>query len=252
MTDSPGSGPPYDPRSYDPRYGSEYPPYTDPAYAGSSPYGPSYGVPVSRPGTSPTEPLPPYWTQTYGQFPPGIPPQEPPPEPPGTPRWLWVAAGLVVIVVLGLVAALVITNMSSSRQTVVAPNPAMPTPSTTRTPPTTPSPTPNLPLPLPTLTTPTEPTEPSTPGATDSVAYDVAGSGRAINITYVDTGSMMQTEFNVVLPWHKEVSLPKPAQEEASVTVINVGSDVTCTVTVNGVQVRQRTGVGLTICSASG
>ena len=83
------------------------------------------------------------------------------------------------------------------------------------------------------------------------VVYEVTGDGRAINITSVDTGSMMQTEFNVVLPWRKEVDLPKPAQESASVTVINVGRDVTCSVTVNGVQVREHTGAGLTICTGS-
>jgi Mycobacterium membrane protein len=248
MTDSPRSGSPYDPT--DP-YGNPYPAYSDPAYAGTSPYGPTYGAPPPS-GPAPTEQLPPYWTQVYGQVPPGMPPQEPPPEPPKTPRWLWVAAGLVVLVVAGLVAALIITNTSSSRQTVVAPIPALPEPNTTtRTSPptTTTSPTPMFPLPIPTLPTPTEST---TPGETEPVVYDVSGSGRAINITYVDTGSVMQTEFNVVLPWHKEVSLPKPASESASVTVINIGRDITCTVTVGGVQVRQRTGTGLTICSGAG
>ncbi|HME79339.1 MAG TPA: MmpS family transport accessory protein [Mycobacterium sp.] len=249
MTDSPGSGSPHGPT--DP-YGNPYPAYSDPAYAGNSPYGP-YGPDGAAPppsGPAPTEPLPPYWTQAYGQIPPGPPPAEPPPEPPKTPRWLWIAAGLVVLVVVGLVAALVITNTSSSRQTVVAPIPAMPEPSTTTTPPTTTaSPTPMFPLPLPTLPTPTESTAPG--GDTEPVVYEVSGTGRAINITYVDTGSVMQTEFNVVLPWRKEVSLPKPATESASVTVINVGRDITCTVTVNGVQVRQRSGAGLTICSAS-
>lgn len=106
-----------------------------------------------------------------------------------------------------------------------------------------------FPLPIPTLPTPTESTA---PGETETVVYDVTGTGRAINITYVDTGSMMQTEFNVVLPWHKEVSLPKPAAQSASVTVINVGRDITCSVTINGVQVRSQTGTGLTICSGSG
>ena len=38
--------------------------------------------------------------------------------------------------------------------------------------------------------------------------YEVTGDGRAINITYVDTGSVLQTEFNVMLPWSKEVELP--------------------------------------------
>jgi hypothetical protein len=106
-----------------------------------------------------------------------------------------------------------------------------------------------FPFPLPTLPRPSQSTA---PGDTETVVYEVSGTGRAINITYVDTGSVMQTEFNVVLPWRKEVSLAKPAQESASVTVINVGSDITCTVTVGGVQLRQRTGTGLTICSGSG
>jgi hypothetical protein len=247
MTDSPRPGSPREPT--DP-YGHPYPVYSDPAYAGNSPYGPWYAAPPPASGPAPTEPLPPYWTQTYGQMPPGMPPQEPPPEPPKTPRWLWVAAGAVAVVVLALVAALIITNTSSSRQTVVAPNPTMPTPTTTSrsAPPTTSSPTPVFPFPaLPTL--PSTTGSPA-PGDTETVVYEVTGSGRAINITYVDTGNMMQTEFNVVLPWRKEVSLTKPAQNSASVTVINVGRDITCTVTVNGVPVRQRTGAGLTICSA--
>jgi hypothetical protein len=59
----------------------------------------------------------------------------------------------------------------------------------------------------------------------------------------------MQTEFNVALPWSKEVNLAAPAKNSASVAVVNVGRDVTCTVSVNGAQVRQRTGRGLTICT---
>ena len=81
------------------------------------------------------------------------------------------------------------------------------------------------------------------------VVYTVSGEGRAINITYVDTGGIMQTEFNVALPWSKEVSLAAPARNSASVAVVNVGRDVTCSVSVNGAQVRQRTGQGLTICT---
>ena len=81
------------------------------------------------------------------------------------------------------------------------------------------------------------------------VVYTVSGEGRAINITYVDTGGIMQTEFNVALPWSKAVSLAAPARNSASVAVVNVGRDVTCSVSVNGAQVRQRTGQGLTICT---
>jgi hypothetical protein len=180
-----------------------------------------------------------------------MPPQEPPPpQPPGTPRWLWIAAGVAVTLVVGLVAALIIANSSSNKQTVVAPLPAMPQPTTT--PPTTPSTTMPRPIPILPLPTTTPPSESAAPGDTETVVYEVTGQGRAINITYVDTGNVMQTEFNVLLPWRKEVNLPKPAQDSASVTVINVGRDITCRVTVAGVQVRERSGAGLTICSASG
>ena len=44
------------------------------------------------------------------------------------------------------------------------------------------------------------------------VVYNVDGNGRAINITYVDTGGVLQTEFNVMLPWSKEVELPQPGR----------------------------------------
>ncbi|WP_371744173.1 MmpS family transport accessory protein [Mycobacterium sp. DL592] len=95
------------------------------------------------------------------------------------------------------------------------------------------------------------PGETTSPTGTDTVVYKVDGDGRAINITYVDTGGVMQTEFNVMLPWSKEVSLSSPARGSASVAVVNVGRDVTCSVSVNGVQVRQRSGRGLTICTGA-
>jgi hypothetical protein len=249
MTDSPRRGWPYDPNQPP---GTAYPGYTDPAYAGSSPYGPSYSAappPSSTP--NPTEPLPQYWTQTHGQVPPGFPPEEPPPEPPRSPRWLWFAAAAAILLVVGLIIALVIVNSSSKKPTVVAPLPAMPE-TTTTAPRTTTTTRPTPVLPAPTSAPTTTPSESAAPGQTESVVYEVTGRGRAINITYVDTGNMMQTEFNVVLPWRKEVDLPKPATDSASVTVINVGRDVTCTITVSGVQVRTRTGAGLTICSAAG
>jgi hypothetical protein len=90
------------------------------------------------------------------------------------------------------------------------------------------------------------------PGATETVVYDVTGEGRAINITYVDNGGLLQTEFNVLLPWSKEVQLPEPANASASISIINVGRDVNCSISVNGVMVEQRTGAGLTICTATG
>jgi hypothetical protein len=238
--------------------GNSYPGYTDPAYASQASYGPPYQAPYVPP---PTEQLPayspygndPYATGGYGaQYPPGEPPQQPPPEGPKSPRWLWFVAGIAVLMVIGLVIALVIAN-SSRQQTVVAPLPSMTEPSFT-TPTSSPRPTiPVFPLPtLPSTPSTTGPTSPSTPGATETVEYDVSGDGRAINITYVDTGGVLQTEFNVMLPWNKTVELAQPAEDSASVSIINVGREVNCSITVNGVQVQQRTGAGLTICTAAG
>ena len=82
--------------------------------------------------------------------------------------------------------------------------------------------------------------------------YNVTGEGRAISITYVDDDGMMQTEFNVALPWSKEVSLPASSNATANITIINIGHDVTCSLTVDGVEINQRTGVGLTVCNGSG
>ncbi len=234
-----------------------YPGYTDPAYASQAPYGPTYQAPYVPP---PTERLPaygydPYATGQYGaQYPPGEPPDRPEPGGPRSPRWLWIVAAVAVLAVIGLVIALVIVN-SSKQDTVVAPLPSLPETSFTTPPPTTTSRTPTVPVfPLPTLpsrpgtTSPGAP--PATPGALDSVIYNVTGDGRAINITYVDTGGVLQTEFNVMLPWSKTVELAQPAQNSASISIINVGREVSCSVTINGMQVEQRTGAGLTICSA--
>ena len=237
-------------------FGNSYPGYTDPAYASQAPYGPTYQAPGAP---APTERLPgyspygydPYATGQYG--PPGGPPQPPEPEGPKSPRWLWIVAGVAVLTVIGLVIALVIVN-SSKQETVVAPLPSLTEPSSTRPTPTTTRPTiPVFPLPTqPSTPSTTGPSTPGTPGATETVVYDVSGDGRAINITYVDTGGVLQTEFNVMLPWSKEVQLAQPAQDSASVSIINVGREVSCSISVNGVQVNERTGAGLTICTAAG
>ncbi|REU53677.1 hypothetical protein DSK45_14670, partial [Mycobacterium tuberculosis] len=113
---------------------------------------------------------------------------------------------------------------------------------------TTPTPPSPSAAPAPTTTTGT-PSE-TVAGAMQTVVYDVTGEGRAISITYMDSGNVIQTEFNVALPWRKEVSLSKSSLHPASVTIVNIGHNVTCSVTVAGVQVRQRTGAGLTICDA--
>ena len=242
------------PANTDPAYSGQYPGQYASPYWGPSSYAPGYGAPM----TQPTEQMPPYW-QT-GAIPP-VPP--PPPRPPKPPRWPWFAAGALVLLVSGLVLALVIVSGSSKEDTVVAPpqtrSSAPPRPATPTTPSRTPSRTTAAPAPLPIPCTPAQPTEPVAPtdseapptasAGSETVVYNVAGEGRAINITYVDTGGVMQTEFNVALPWSKEVSLPAPAKNSASVAVLNVGRDVTCTVSINGSQVRQHTGRGLTICT---
>ncbi|KKW62834.1 hypothetical protein A5633_01715 [Mycolicibacterium elephantis] len=235
-----------------------YPGYADPAYASQTGYGPSYQTPAPTQQMPPYPPYgyDPYATGQYGQqYPPGQSPQEPPQEEPEAPRWLWVLAGVAVVTVVGLVVALVIVNVNRSRQeTVVAP-PAMQEPRFTTPTPTTTSPRPTIPVvPAPTVPrTPPTTTVPSpSPGVTETVVYNVTGTGRAINITYVDSGGLLQTEFNVLLPWSKQVELSEPAEGSASISIINVGREVSCSITVNGVMVQQRTGAGLTICTALG
>jgi hypothetical protein len=262
MTDSPHR---QEPGSAEPTpYG--YPGSSDPAYANQPPYGTSYppqGVPA------PTQQLPAYSQHGYGYgydsgfygppYPPdGVPPEPPQPDDPPSRRWLWVLATGSVLTVLALVLAVVIIN-SAQEQVVVAP-PLIPTgpdfttpsspPTTTRTPSTTSRPLP--PVPIPTEPTPGVPNEPTTPGETQTVVYEVSGRGRAISITYVDTGGVLQTEFNVLLPWSKQVELASPADSSASVNIINFGSQITCSINVAGDVVVQRTGAGLTVCGALG
>lgn len=233
-----------------------YPAYADPAYA-SQTYGPTYQPPVP----APTErlPVPPYgydpyqnpypgqYQGWYGESPPGDDQQPPGPR---VPRWLWLVAGLALLLVVGLVIALVITN-SSRQETVFAPAPSATEPRLPAPPPsTTPRPTVLPPVPAPSTapTDPATPLPPTTPtGPTQTVVYSVEGTGRALNIIYVDTGGLLQTEFNVQLPWSKTVELPTSSLT-ASLSVINVGREVTCSVTVDGQVVQQRTGSGLTVC----
>jgi hypothetical protein len=212
---------------------------------GNSPWSPGAYQP------NPTQQLPPqYWKQD------GPPKGEEPPQgPPRSPRWLWFVAGAAVLLVIGLVVALVIANGSLKQQTAIEPLPPVPTttvaPPTTRTtsPPTTTRRPPRTTTTAPPGTT-TAPGVPNTPGAMQTVVYNVSGEGRAISVMYMDAGDMIQTEFNVALPWSRQVSLSTSARQPASVTVVNIGHEITCSVTVAGVQVRQRSGQGLTICDA--
>ncbi len=250
-------------KTNDPR--ADYQPRTDPAYSGQVPYGPTYGdtfPPQRDPNASTgTERFPQYWQQgqpstqwQYGQFPPAEPPSgEPPRGPSRPPRWLWIAAGAAVLLVVALVIALVIANGTAKKETAVPPLPAMPgSTSAPSSPSTSPSPTTSTP-PSASATSPAPSTAPQTTsaGPAQTVDYNVTGEGRAISISYVDNDGVMQIEFNVALPWSKEVSLPKSGNQRAAVTIVNIGHNVTCSVTVNGVQGRQRTGMGLTVCDAT-
>jgi hypothetical protein len=222
------------------RLGRPFSARDDPAYAGESFY-----PPPQHPGasSSPTDRLPQYWPQ--GQ---PAPARDEQPSESGrskSPRWLWIAAAAAVLLVIAMVIALVIANGSSKKQTAVSPLPATPssqTPSASTA--TTSAPTSSA-------TSPTESSETAPAGPTETVVYNVTGQGRAISITYVDTDEVMQTEFNVALPWSKEVTLPKSGNRNAKVTITNIGDDVTCSLTVDGVEVRRHTGVVLTVCDAA-
>ena len=241
--------------------GPWYPPPADPAYADQAPYAPTYAGHIqqwapSLNETNPTTRIPPFWQQDQpppGGLPPGGTPP-PPPRGPKPPRWLWVAAGVAVLLVVALVIALVLVNNAIKTQTAVPPLPPISEPSS-ETPipaPSTRKPRLPLPAPLPPTTGVPAPTEPTPPAAMQDVVYNVTGEGRAISIMYIDTGDLIQTEFNVTLPWSKQVTLSKSAIHPANVTIVNIGHTVTCSLSVGGVQMSQRTGAGLTICDARG
>ncbi|MGZ4530654.1 MAG: MmpS family transport accessory protein [Mycobacterium sp.] len=240
--------------------GPWYPPPVDPAYADQAPYAPAYGgqAPTWAPNTNATnttQQLPAYWQHELppsGQLhPPGSAPPPPGgPKPP--PRWLWIVAGAAVLLVVALVIALVLVNNAIKTQTAVPPLPAMPETTPTMPSPSTRTSPPRIPAPVPPTGGSPTPTESTGPAAMQDIVYSVAGEGRAISIMYIDDGGLVQTEFNVALPWSKEVSLSKTAVHPANVTIVNIGHNVTCSVTINGVQVSRRVGVGLTICDARG
>ncbi len=240
-----------------------YAPPVDPAYAEQAPYAPIYGGPIPQWAptsnqTNPTTQLPPYWQHDLPPSSGELPPDDlafRPPRHPKSPRGLLIGAGVALLLVVALVIALILANDAIKTQTAVPPLPAMPEPSPST--PTTSTRAKRLPLP-PVIPAPVPPSESGTPPETtgpavmQSVVYNVTGDGRAISIVYIDTGDVIQTEFNVSLPWTKEVSLAKSALHPANVTIVNIGHNVTCSVTVAGVQVSQRVGVGITICDARG
>lgn len=236
----------------------DYPLYPDPAYAGQQyPYPTGYPPPAGPP--PPTGPLPGqptrYWQPT--QLPERDEPPPPErPEPPKSRRWLWLAAGTAVLLVAGLVAAVLINTGTDRQPTTEAPRTSVLGPPPARTPSLTPprtnprtSPPRTSPQPTPQSPGTSAPTPSTTApaGATRSVVYQVSGEGRALSIAWIDTGGALRTDFDVALPWSKQVSLS--ASDSPIVTVITTGGKVSCSLTVDGEQVQEFSGSFVTICS---
>ena len=229
------------------RIPQQHQPYTDPAYSQSY-YPPPHhrGWSPDPNATDPTDKLPQYWLQ--GQPPPDQLSEESAPDRPKTPRWLWIFAAAAVVLVVALLIALVIANGAARKQTAVPALPSMPS-SQNPAPTTSASPPPSAGT---SAASTSASSPPANAGAMQAVVYDVTGEGRAISITYVDNDGMMQTEFNVPLPWSKQVTMATTETTSPNVTIVNIGHDVTCSVTVDGVQINERTSVGLTVCSGTG
>lgn len=253
MTDSyrpEGSGRPWQGYGADEPATTGIPPQADPAYAGQVPMYPA-DYPPQVP--NPTAQLPrQHWDPVQ---PPPVGPtgDGSPPEPPRFPAWLWLVAGAAVLLVVGMVIALVIANGSQRNSATVPPVTPLPTapsvPIPTRTPTTTPTPRPTAPST--TATTP-PPTTSTTTGVPETIVYKVTGTGKVLSIAYIDTGGVLKTDFNVTLPWSKQVTLTPPASTAAAVTVVNFGAQITCSLSVDGTQVREHTGSILTVCAAAG
>lgn len=221
-----------------------YPRYDDPAYAGQLPLYPS--------GYQPTEQFQRHWDAPPNTTPPG---PGRPGEPPRFPSWLFLVAGAAVLLVVGMVIALMIANgtqRNSANTPTVTPLTSVPSTTTPQPAPTTTSPPTRTPTPSTTTPSTPAPTTSSSPGVPQTIVYSVTGTGKALSIAYIDTGGILQTEFNVTLPWSTQVTLTPPASTAATVTVVNFGAQISCSVSVDGVQVRQRTGSILTVCAAAG
>ncbi|MUM16221.1 hypothetical protein FZI91_11255 [Mycobacterium sp. CBMA271] len=214
----------------DPAYASQA--FEYPALAGASPPQPTTALPQQY-GSS-------------GSF--GPPPQDPEPPRRSNTFWLWVVGigALVVIVALIITLVALIQREDDRQPTVVA------TPST-RTQTTTVPTMPSIPA-IPSFTIPPIPINPPTQGsqpATETVVYEVGGTGFAFNITYFDATGSLQTEFNVKLPWRKEFKMSVKQVETAMVIGSDLSHEVTCTLIINGKQ-KMTTAGKMATCNSVG
>lgn len=211
----------------------------DPAYASQAFEYPALG------GTSqphPTAVLP----QQYGSY--GPPPQDPEPPRRSNTFWLWVVGiGALVVIIALIITLFVLIQREDDRQPTVVATPS------TRTQPT-PAPTmPSLPS-IPSFTIPPIPVNPPNNGsqaATESVVYEVGGTGYAFNITYFDATGSLQTEFNVKLPWRKEIKMSAQQVETAMVIGSDLSHEVSCTLMINGTK-KSTTSGKMATCSSVG
>ncbi|MBB4855130.1 hypothetical protein HNP40_002522 [Mycobacteroides chelonae] len=200
----------------------EYP--DDPAYASQAFEYPAIGGTAQPNRTA-------VLAQQYGSY--GPPPKDPEPPRRSNTFWLWVVGigALVVIVALIITLFVLIQRQDDRPPTVVA------TPSTRTSTTTVPS---RLTIPpIPSFTIPPIPVDPPTQGsqaATEAVVYEVGGHGPALNITYFDASGSLQMEFNVKLPWRKEVKLNAKQVTNAVVIAADFSHDVSCSLVVNGTQ----------------
>ena len=176
---------------------------------------------------------------TVPQYPPGEPPQPPPPEGPKSPRWLWIVAAVAVLAVVGLVIALVIVNSSRQqtrrRPAAVADRAELHHADT----PTTTSRTTTIPVaPAADADRPRRPPSPTAPGATETVVYDVdrrrPGHQHHLRRHRRRAADRVQRDAAV----EQGSRAAQPAKDSASVSIINVGREVTCSITIDGVAVR--------------
>lgn len=177
-----------------------------------------------------------------------LPPKDPEPPRRSNTFWLWVVGIGALVVIIALIITLVLLIQREDQQP-----PTVVSSPTTRTSTTTAPSQPTIP-PIPSFTIPPIPVNPPTQGsqaATESVVYEVGGRGPALNVTYFDASGSLQMEFNVKLPWRKEVKLNTEQVTNAVVIAADFSHDVSCTLLVNGAQ-KSATSGKMATCSTLG